>query len=130
MRARVVRGEGVVRRQTGQRVRAEEVDGARIARRDAAHCTCDIVGSHWLEKRIRHTHLFAVERNVGKLLQELEKLCRVDDGVRNRSFLDQVFLRDFGSKVAAFRKPVRSNDRKCDVMLYTRRRLIGEEVSR
>jgi len=46
-----------------------------LADSDSAQSSCDIIGGHRLEERIRQTHLLAVERNVGKLPSvEFEKL--------------------------------------------------------
>src|SRR6266404_5211175 len=104
------------------------VDG--LADSDPAKGGRDIIGGHGLEKRIRQTPLLAVERNVGKPLQEFEKLCRLDDRVRDRSTFDQLLLNDLRPEVAAVGQPVGSNDRKCDVMPHACRRFMGEEVAR
>src|SRR5437899_1107629 len=63
--------------------RASNFDSAiyRRAYRDPSYGTRDVVGSHRLEKHMWQMHLFAVERNVGKALEELEELRRMHDGV-------------------------------------------------
>jgi len=103
------------------------VDG--LSDSDPAHSSCDIIGGHRLEKCIRQTHLRAVEGNVGKLLQEFEKLCRLDDRLGDRSTFDQLLLNDLGSEVAAFGQPFGSNDRECDVMSHACGRFMSEEVT-
>src|SRR5262249_30089332 len=88
----------------------DTVDGR--ASRGAAYGGGNIIGGHRLEESSRQVNLFAVETEVGKLLQEFEKLRGLHDGVRNRAFLDQFFLRDFCAEVAAFCETIRADNRQ------------------
>src|SRR5262249_38856023 len=65
--------------------RASDFDGAVYRRTfcDPANRARDIVGSHRLKKHGWHTHLLAVEGNVGELLEELEELRRMHNRVRD-----------------------------------------------
>jgi hypothetical protein len=69
-------------------------------RRNPRNRTCDIVGGYRLDEHWWQTNGITVSGSVGDALQELEELSRLDDRVRNRRLLDQLFLRQFCAEAA------------------------------
>src|SRR5258706_2460999 len=94
-------------------LRASNFDDAveRLVYRDPAHRTRDIVGGHRLEKHMWQSHLFAVEGNVGKALEELEELRRLNDGVRDGRFSDQFLLSNLSPEITTFGQLLRPHNR-------------------
>src|SRR4051794_5153402 len=76
--------------------------------RDLGHSAGNIVGCHRLEKHRWQMHFSFYDRNVGKALEEFEKLRRVDDRVRDQRLFDQDFLSHFGAEVTTFEQKLGS----------------------
>src|SRR6185437_4395758 len=74
-------------------------------------------------------HLLAVERNIRKLLQKFEELCRADNRVRNGTLFDQFLLCEFCAEEAAIKETVCSHDRQCNVVCNPCLRFVAEQIA-
>ena len=98
--------------------------------RDARDRTGDIVRGDRLDERRRDANNIAVSGSVSNARDELEELCGLDDRVRDRRFLDQFLLREFGAEVGVLQETSASYDRQRHMMSDACGGSMGEQVMR
>src|SRR4051794_32889362 len=83
----------------------------RSTRHDPRDRSCNIVSGNRLDEHWWQTNGSPVSRSVRDAVQELEELSRLDNRVRNRRLLNQLFLREFRAEVAAVQQTFGADDR-------------------
>ena len=89
----------------------------------------DVVGGDRLHQCGRQANGVALRAPLDDAADELEKLGRTEDGVRNPRALDQVLLRHLRLKITAVGKSVGPDNRKRDMMLQPSRGFRREKIA-
>ncbi|MNT22837.1 hypothetical protein D3C72_1582340 [compost metagenome] len=89
----------------------------------------DVIRCDRLHEGRREVHGVAVGARLSDAAEELEELGRMDDGVRNLRFADQLLLRDLAAEVATLGKAIGADHRQRHMVLHAGHGFRGQQVA-
>src|SRR6478735_7973162 len=99
-------------------------------RRDLSDRIRHIVSRDRLDEHTCQANGVAVGGGVADALQEFEELRGLDDRIRDRGFLDQLFLREFRAEVTVVQEAFGSDNRQRHMMSDAGGDLVSKEIMR